>query len=37
MKSNFDACLKEVLHHEGGYVNHPKVAIKYKHCYVALW
>lgn len=19
----FDACLKEVLHHEGGYVNHP--------------
>jgi lysozyme family protein len=24
MKSNFDACLKEVLKHEGGYVNHPK-------------
>ena len=22
--SNFDACLKLVLHHEGGYVNHPK-------------
>lgn len=23
MKGNFDACLKEVLKHEGGYVNHP--------------
>jgi lysozyme family protein len=23
MKSNFDACLAEVLAHEGGYVNHP--------------
>lgn len=23
MKSNFDACLSEVLAHEGGYVNHP--------------
>lgn len=23
-KGNFDACLKEVLLHEGGYVNHPK-------------
>ena len=22
--SNFDECLKLVLHHEGGYVNHPK-------------
>ena len=22
--SNFDACLKIILHHEGGYVNHPK-------------
>ena len=24
MKGNFDACLKEVLHHEGGFVNHPR-------------
>lgn len=24
MKGNFDACLTEVLKHEGGYVNHPK-------------
>lgn len=23
-KGNFDACLKEVLLHEGGFVNHPK-------------
>lgn len=23
MKANFDACLGEVLSHEGGYVNHP--------------
>ena len=23
-KSNYDACLKIILHHEGGYVNHPK-------------
>lgn len=23
MKSNFDEALKAVLHHEGGYVNHP--------------
>jgi lysozyme family protein len=23
-KGNFDACLREVLKHEGGYVNHPK-------------
>lgn len=23
-KGNFDSCLKEVLIHEGGYVNHPK-------------
>lgn len=22
-KGNFDACLKVILHHEGGYVNHP--------------
>ena len=22
--SNFDECLKIILHHEGGYVNHPK-------------
>tara|TARA_Y100001937_G_scaffold35956_1_gene51573 strand:+ start:346 stop:870 length:525 start_codon:yes stop_codon:yes gene_type:complete len=22
--SNFDECLKLILHHEGGYVNHPK-------------
>lgn len=24
MKTNFDACLKEILHHEGGFVNHPR-------------
>lgn len=24
MKVNFDAALKAILHHEGGYVNHPK-------------
>lgn len=24
MRGNFDACLKELLLHEGGYVNHPK-------------
>lgn len=24
MKSNFDACLKEILHHEGGFVNNPR-------------
>ena len=24
MKENFDECLKMLLHHEGGYVNHPK-------------
>lgn len=23
MQSNFEACLKEVLKHEGGYVDHP--------------
>lgn len=23
MKSNFEAALKAILHHEGGYVNHP--------------
>jgi len=23
MKDNFDAALKAILHHEGGYVNHP--------------
>ena len=23
MKENFESCLKAVLHHEGGYVNHP--------------
>jgi lysozyme family protein len=23
-KSNFEACLREVLKHEGGFVNHPK-------------
>jgi lysozyme family protein len=23
MKENFETCLKSVLHHEGGYVNHP--------------
>ncbi len=24
MKDNFEAALKAILHHEGGYVNHPK-------------
>jgi len=24
MKSNYDRCLEAILHHEGGYVNHPK-------------
>jgi lysozyme family protein len=23
-KNNFDACLEIILHHEGGYVNHPR-------------
>ncbi len=23
MRGNFEACLKEILHHEGGFVNHP--------------
>ena len=23
MKANFDKCLEMLLHHEGGYVNHP--------------
>jgi len=24
MQANYDKCLKTILHHEGGYVNHPK-------------
>ena len=24
MKKNYDKCLKTILHHEGGYVNHPE-------------
>ena len=24
MKHNYDTCLEMILHHEGGYVNHPK-------------
>ena len=24
MKNNFEQCMKWVLHHEGGYVDHPK-------------
>ncbi len=24
MKANYDKCLETILHHEGGYVNHPK-------------
>lgn len=24
MKANYDKCLEAILHHEGGYVNHPK-------------
>ena len=24
MKSNYEKCLETILHHEGGYVNHPK-------------
>ena len=23
-KENYDKCLETILHHEGGYVNHPK-------------
>ncbi len=23
-KENFEDCLQTILHHEGGYVNHPK-------------
>ena len=24
MKKNYDKCLETILHHEGGYVNHPQ-------------
>ena len=24
MRENYDKCLEMILHHEGGYVNHPK-------------
>ena len=24
MQVNYDKCLETILHHEGGYVNHPK-------------
>ena len=24
MQANYDKCLETILHHEGGYVNHPK-------------
>ena len=24
MKANYNKCLETILHHEGGYVNHPK-------------
>jgi len=24
MQDNFEKCLETILHHEGGYVNHPK-------------
>ena len=24
MQENYDKCLQAILHHEGGYVNHPK-------------
>ena len=24
MRANYDKCLETILHHEGGYVNHPK-------------
>ena len=24
MQGNFDKCLELILHHEGGYVNHPQ-------------
>jgi lysozyme family protein len=24
MKENYNKCLETILHHEGGYVNHPQ-------------
>ena len=24
MQANYEKCLEAILHHEGGYVNHPK-------------
>ena len=28
MQANYDKCLETILHHEGGYVNHPKDPVK---------
>ena len=34
MQANYDKCLETILHHEGGYVNHPKdPAVKQFRCY----
>lgn len=36
-KGNFDACLKEVLLHEGGFVNHPRLDMKDRVPYIDAW
>lgn len=37
MKGNFEACLLEVLKHEGGFVNHPRLAVVNKLFYAGEW